>query len=511
MLINIPDDLYEDIQKLIKDKSAKNNKSVKFDIDTLISKDKSNLTKENDSEYWGEEVTVKRNWKSSPSHPETFLAYITPAEAKLLRSLGLGYSLINGKYQQHFDKDGIPSFNGWGAGDSDYGGGQQSSEDAAGTSATGSTGSNGRTGAENAAAAEAAAAAGEAAKAEAERIAAEEKAAREAIIDAEIDEYQADQELRDLSDGAYSLYDPKATYKYDEPSKTVYDTTATSSWSVSYDKDGISEVSASTNDPYGDYDNGLSSSYKDSWYGNSISTIGYSTETGLAGDVSVAKEFNLEFTVGGISFDASAFGDVSINGYSLGLFGAIGYKVAGVKAAQIAETLSLGVSFYTGFQAFQMGMGLASFGLKGVGLVASISGVYGMYSSMVAASALYGATRTMSNTLASRGSYGDGNTDANFLIAVAEAQAEVEAIASSNLEFYTDLASGTIFDKMAGGLLYDVKLAGNSYYDASSINNPKVSVGAGLNISKHSLRINNPYKDFEFPKLAGSDNWSVLN
>lgn len=153
-LVEIPDHLYEDVEQLIKDRGAKNAPDNK-DIDALVAE-----SPEEYIEYWGETVTVKRNWQSSPDHPKTFLAYITVAEAKMLRAMGLGYSEIDGEYRQHYDKDGIPSFNGWGEGDSDYGGEQQSAEDAAGTSATGSTGSNGKTGAENAAAAEAAAAAG---------------------------------------------------------------------------------------------------------------------------------------------------------------------------------------------------------------------------------------------------------------------------------------------------------------------------------------------------------------
>jgi hypothetical protein len=115
MYIKIPDEIYENVQKLIKDYGAKNAPQTD-DIDKLID-NKSNEY----IEYWGEQVTLHKNWQSSPDHPETFLAYITVAEAKLLRSLGLGYSNIDGKYQQHYDNQGIPSFNGYGIGDSDEG------------------------------------------------------------------------------------------------------------------------------------------------------------------------------------------------------------------------------------------------------------------------------------------------------------------------------------------------------------------------------------------------------
>jgi hypothetical protein len=119
MTIEIPDHLYKDVEQLIKDKGAKNAPD-NSDIDTFITDSGSSEY----VEYWGEEITTKRNWKSSPDHPETFLAYITVAEAKMLRSLGLGYSDIDadGNFRQHYDNQGIPSFNGYGAGDSDSGG-----------------------------------------------------------------------------------------------------------------------------------------------------------------------------------------------------------------------------------------------------------------------------------------------------------------------------------------------------------------------------------------------------
>ena len=129
-LIEIPDHLYEDVEQLIKDKGAKNAPDNK-DIDALVSEPPEEYT-----EYWGETVTAKRNWQSSPDHPKTFLAYITVAEAKMLRSMGLGYSEIDGKFQQHYDKYKIPSFNG------SFGGNNNEGEAEAGNN-TGGGGSGG--------------------------------------------------------------------------------------------------------------------------------------------------------------------------------------------------------------------------------------------------------------------------------------------------------------------------------------------------------------------------------
>lgn len=135
MLVDIPDHLWKDVEQLITDKGALNAPDNK-DIDKLVA-DKTPEYRE----YWGDTVVTKRNWQSSPDHPKTFLAYITIAEAKMLRSMGLGYSDIagNGKYKQHHDKHGIPSFNGdtFGSSYGDTTPASQSSIDSLGSNSSG--------------------------------------------------------------------------------------------------------------------------------------------------------------------------------------------------------------------------------------------------------------------------------------------------------------------------------------------------------------------------------------
>jgi hypothetical protein len=299
---------------------------------------------------------------------------------------------------------------------------------------------------------------------------------------------------------------------YDPFSNTVYGYDSDSSWSVTYGDSGIIESAyGSINNKIREFENGVSSSFNQFWYGNSVNAIGYSSETGLAGDVSVANEFMSALNIGGFSLDTSLFGDISVNGYSLGLFSAVGYKIDGIKLAQVVEGLSLGVSFYTGLQSFKMGMGLASFGLKGIGHISATTGGYSMYSSLVAATSLFGSSTPFAISTAKLGSFRDGDVTGGLLSNIENASKETEAKRRMLINNYTDIATGTIFDRFAGGVLYDIKSAGNDFFDASDINNPKVLVGENLNISKFSRRINTPYKEFSFPKLAGSDNWSVLN
>lgn len=76
---------------------------------------------------------VPVRWRSAPNHPETQLAYITDAEAALLKELDIHDSGV--RYNHHIGPLGIPSYNGAGSGDSAGG-----SNDSAGGSPAGDGG-----------------------------------------------------------------------------------------------------------------------------------------------------------------------------------------------------------------------------------------------------------------------------------------------------------------------------------------------------------------------------------
>lgn len=65
-------------------------------------------------ERWSKKkVKVPVKWQSAPDHPSTKLAYITDAEAELLKRLDLHGSGV--RYADHYGPDGVPSYNGGGS------------------------------------------------------------------------------------------------------------------------------------------------------------------------------------------------------------------------------------------------------------------------------------------------------------------------------------------------------------------------------------------------------------
>ena len=75
---------------------------------------------------------VPVRWRSEATHPETHLAYITDAEAKLLKNLDIHDSGV--RYEHHIGPLGIPSYNGAGSGDSAGGGAASAGASAGGCS-----------------------------------------------------------------------------------------------------------------------------------------------------------------------------------------------------------------------------------------------------------------------------------------------------------------------------------------------------------------------------------------
>ena len=84
---------------------------------------------------------VPEKWKSSPSHPETLLSYITKDEANLLKRANIHNSPKSKPPGSGVGPSGIPSFNGYGEQDADYSGGTGGTEgDAEGAASAGNAG-----------------------------------------------------------------------------------------------------------------------------------------------------------------------------------------------------------------------------------------------------------------------------------------------------------------------------------------------------------------------------------
>lgn len=74
----------------------------------------------------------------------------------------------------------------------------------------------------------------------------------------------------------------------------------------------------------------------------------------------------------------------------------------------------------------------------------------------------------------------------------------------------TAIMSGSIFDTLAGGVMYDSQFAGGIYYDASTCANLNISVGGEFALTPHAVRTQFGYQDMTMKNLPGDENFSVL-
>lgn len=74
----------------------------------------------------------------------------------------------------------------------------------------------------------------------------------------------------------------------------------------------------------------------------------------------------------------------------------------------------------------------------------------------------------------------------------------------------TAIMSGSIFDRLAGGVMYDSQFAGGVYYDASTCANLNISVGGEFALTPHAINTQFGYQDSTLKNLAGDENFSVL-
>lgn len=74
----------------------------------------------------------------------------------------------------------------------------------------------------------------------------------------------------------------------------------------------------------------------------------------------------------------------------------------------------------------------------------------------------------------------------------------------------TAIMSGSIFDRFAGGVMYDSQYAGGVYYDGGTCANPTISVGGEFTLTPHAINTQFGYQDTTLKDLAGSENFSVL-
>ncbi len=499
MFIDISDDLYEEILQLIKDKGAKNKHKVSFDIDSLIASTATNKY----VEYWGETVTIKRNWQSNPEHPKTFLAYITVAEAKLLRSLGLGYSFKNSNFEQHFDNNNIPSFNGYGVGDSDSNGMSSGDGNSEGES-------------------------------------------------------EASGGFNDSSDDGWT------TENFTNPDTGQTGTVSFNqdgNYNVSYDdgtgfgfSDGLND-GAGGNYSYGDDDSDgvADASYNfgdtsifNGLFGEELATQEYLSAVGKfdGGTLSSFTNGDLSYTESFYSIDGYEIGlgkeefrwlsptswldsiiaDVTINGYDVGILGDIGFGLGGLIDDEsaliggiVGGVLGITVAGYVNYTMINAGNYMIGAGkvlgnskITVAGYTTLVSAFVGIYNNLQELNTLFGGYTT---GISMMDNISGGNSGKKFNIAFEKAVAQYEADNYQRQMYASSVLDGTVYDKMAGGIIYNDVMSGGNLWGATKSANTSFSVGVPFKLGKNVVRTNYPYSKYagSYNKnLAGDSTFSVL-
>lgn len=69
---------------------------------------------------------------------------------------------------------------------------------------------------------------------------------------------------------------------------------------------------------------------------------------------------------------------------------------------------------------------------------------------------------------------------------------------------------GTIYDRLAGGWMYNSQFAGGVYYDASNVRNSGICVGEEFSLSPHLVRTEFGFIDNTLKNLAGDSGFNVV-
>ncbi len=290
-----------------------------------------------------------------------------------------------------------------------------------------------------------------------------------------------------------------------ETSETVTDT-YTSTASYNYDTDvttvtvtdhltGSTETTVTSMDMFGDYDIDTYSTTVD----GSLETSLHSRNVGSSYEYSYDTHYHTE-TNTQYGYSAELYADT---------VEALGYEVDTDIAKGIEVAATVASIAMVGLPTLQTGMALASFGFGTIGYSVAALGAYSVYDGLNNLNDIFGGSTSvnLSISFSGDGEMGD-STRVGSLVKIANTDI-VKTLALQNMA-YRDVASRGIFEKMAGGIVYQGVFAGDKFFDATTAPNTNFSVGVPYSMSLHAKRIHSPYIDFEPKNQAGNNSFSVI-
>lgn len=199
----------------------------------------------------------------------------------------------------------------------------------------------------------------------------------------------------------------------------------------------------------------------------------------------------------------------------LGIYADIGFSLdralggSGVVGAKVGFGLGFAHNMFTGFQSIQSGINLLNAGYN-LGFVVTATSAFDMYSSIVTAQALYGGYSNAISLAEISNFSSSGDLDS----IIKEAETDYEEYQATKVSYVDDVFTSNIYDKMAGGILYNEVFSGGSLFSSQKVANTTFSVGEKFVLGSDVKRLNFPYHDYaggdnKYP-LAGDDNFNVI-
>jgi hypothetical protein len=300
----------------------------------------------------------------------------------------------------------------------------------------------------------------------------------------------------------------------DEPSITAETVTEDATYTSTYDPNtgsittsimdsytGAYDVTVTTPDTFGGFQVDNYTTNPD----GSMNTSDHISNAGTAYSYSYDQHYYSD-TNTPFGITAEMYADISeMLGYEYSESVAKGFEVVG-------SIVSIGL---VALPFFKMGTQMVAFGsainntkLTVLGYTSMFAGGYFITNELTELNTIFGGSISVNTSIAMSN---DGG--ASLSVGNLTTQADQELVVEKAIRdtYYADVSTGMIFDKMAGGRLYQSVFAGDIYFDATKGPNTNFSVGESFSLSSHSLITNAPYSEFIPKNQAGTDRFSVVS
>lgn len=318
----------------------------------------------------------------------------------------------------------------------------------------------------------------------------------DSVVDTVTDFFSPEPDDIVTSETVTDTYTSTASYNY---------TTGVTTVTVTDHITGATETTVTSEEMLGGYQIDTYSTNPD----GSLNTSDHISNAGTSYSYSYDTHYHAE-TNTAFGYSAEMYADLSE---------LLGYNVDPDIAKGIEVVATIASIAMVGLPAIQAGMTIGAFGgvvgsttLGVVGYTTALVGAYSVYDEMSNLNDIFGSSSAINTSIAMESSDSNGdmrNSNKNTSLVK---MADADMIRTKVLQdmAYRDIATRGVFEKMAGGVVYQGVFAGDMFFDATRGANTNFSVGEPYSMSRFAKQIHSPYIDFEPKNQAGTSSFSVV-